>query len=186
MTASCTAVTSKYVHRQCENSTSNDGVNTAWSYDQRPLSYFHPYFWPFDLTTPIFELGLHFDVNYTPVKVCDCVLNGCYHVDKICPQTDWLINTWQSSPNHSGLGWCECLEHVRHCGKCVLWWGPVPGLTTELAFLTSLLSLLASSALMPLRNHTTAKSRAQWLLRTGKDLQRHVALSLPEQGVSVF
>lgn len=31
---------------------------------------------PLDVTTPIFELGLHFDVNYTPVKVCDCVLNG--------------------------------------------------------------------------------------------------------------
>lgn len=145
---------------------------------------------PLDVTTPIFELGLHFDVNYTPVKVCDCVLNGwlvsCWQNLSIDRRTDWHIITWQSSPNHSRLGWYECLEHVRHSGKCVLWCGPVPGSTTELALFTSLLSPLASSALMPLHKHTTAKNRAQWLLQTGRDLQGPVALSLPEQGVGVL
>lgn len=32
-----------------------------------------------------FELGLYYDLNYAPVKFCDCILNAC--IDKICPQT---------------------------------------------------------------------------------------------------
>lgn len=30
-----------------------------------------------DETIPIFKPGHHFDLNYTPVKFCDCVLHGC-------------------------------------------------------------------------------------------------------------
>lgn len=29
------------------------------------------------LAAPIFKLGLHFDVSYTHVKFCDCILHGC-------------------------------------------------------------------------------------------------------------
>ena len=48
--------------------------------------------------SPIYELGLHFDLSYTPVTFCDCILHCCDTVGltNICPQTVGHINTWQS------------------------------------------------------------------------------------------
>ena len=41
-------------------------------------------------TAPIFVLSLYFNLNYTPVKLCDCILHGCDAImlTKVHPRTD--------------------------------------------------------------------------------------------------
>lgn len=50
-------------------------------------------------TTPVVELGLHFYLDYTPVKFHVCLS----HSDRICPHTD-IVKTTPAAQENVGQG----------------------------------------------------------------------------------
>lgn len=91
----------------CPSFLSNDLCSIA------PYTWF-TYFLPptpsaFAQTTPLFEISLHFDLNYTPEKF---FWHGCDVVDSKNLSADGHINTWQSTQNcFSGSSfYSRCLQ----------------------------------------------------------------------------
>lgn len=54
------------------------------------------------MTPAVKPMSLHFDVSYTPVKFCNCRLQGC---DKIC------LHTHKHLPKYSKLPLCLFQSH---------------------------------------------------------------------------